>query len=207
MYNFFVQARIWRLAIQIASGFRANDFRKKWHVRNDVYGLVKWFIMNELSSILCSPCTLRHFVPCFAPFHRVKCHRLCARLPQIMHLFTITHFTLNYQQHQHSSLPFKQLAPFPWLTTPLPLRGGAGGEASFALPYFPFNYPPRHTHNCFTTQLGTSCTFDSPGLASESEVYPGFFAVRGNNAVGVVPFIPRHFIMAFHIENVQHLRR
>ena len=86
MYNFFVQARIWRLAIQIASGFGANDFRKKWHVRNDVYGLVKWFIMNELSSILCSPCTLRHFVPCFAPFHRVKCHRLCAHLPQTIFL-------------------------------------------------------------------------------------------------------------------------
>ena len=33
------------------------------------------------------------------------------------------------------------------------------------------------------------CTFDSPGLANESEVYPGSFAVSGNNAVGVVPFI------------------
>ena len=51
------------------------------------------------------------------------------------------------------------------------------------------------------------CTFDNPGLASESEVYPGLFAVRGNNAVGVVPFISRHFIAAFHAENVQHLRR
>ena len=50
------------------------------------------------------------------------------------------------------------------------------------------------------------CTFDSPGLTSESEVYPGSFAVSGNNAVGVVPFIPRHFITAFHAENVQHLR-
>ena len=56
-------------------------------------------------------------------------------------------------------------------------------------------------------QLGTSCTFDSPGLTSESEGYPGAFAVSGNNAVGVVPFIPRHFITAFHAENVQHLRR
>ena len=51
------------------------------------------------------------------------------------------------------------------------------------------------------------CTSDSPGLTSESVVYPGSFAVRGNNAVGVVPFIPRHFITAFHTENVQHLRR
>ena len=51
------------------------------------------------------------------------------------------------------------------------------------------------------------CTFDSPGLASDSEVYPGSFVVSGNNAVGVVPFIPRHVIAAFHAENVQHLRR
>ncbi|MBF1548102.1 MAG: lipopolysaccharide modification acyltransferase [Prevotella salivae] len=51
------------------------------------------------------------------------------------------------------------------------------------------------------------CTFDSPGLTSESEVYPGSFAVSCNNAVGVVPLIPRYFIVAFHAENVQHLRR
>ena len=51
------------------------------------------------------------------------------------------------------------------------------------------------------------CTSDSPGLTSESEVYPGSFAVRGNNAVGVVLFIPQCFITAFHSENVQHLRR
>ena len=51
------------------------------------------------------------------------------------------------------------------------------------------------------------CTFYSPGLASESEGYPGLFAVSDNNAVGVVPFIYWHFIVAFHIENVQHLRR
>ena len=51
------------------------------------------------------------------------------------------------------------------------------------------------------------CTYDSPGLTSESVVYPGLFAVSGNNAVGVVPFIYWHFIVAFHIENVQHLRR
>ena len=83
----------------------------------------------------------------------------------------------------------------------------AGGEASYALHDFTFYYQPRLAHNYFTTQLGTSCTFDSPGLTSESEVYPGSFAVNGNNAVGVVPFIPCHFIMAFHAENVQHLRR
>ena len=61
--------------------------------------------------------------------------------------------------------------------------------------------------NVTTTQRCKRCTSDSPGLTSESEVYPGSFAVRGNNAVGVVPFILWCFIAAFHAENVQHLRR
>ena len=61
--------------------------------------------------------------------------------------------------------------------------------------------------NVVTTQRCKRCTFDSPGLASDSEVYPGSFVGSGDNAVGVVPFIPRHFIAAFHTENVQHLRR
>ena len=61
--------------------------------------------------------------------------------------------------------------------------------------------------NALIAQRCKRCTFDSSGLTSESEVYPGSFAVRGNNAVGVVPFIPRHFIAVFHAENVQHLRR
>ena len=61
--------------------------------------------------------------------------------------------------------------------------------------------------NVATTQRCKHCTFDSPGLTSESEGYPGLFAVSDNNAVGVVPFIPRHFIAAFHAEKAQHLRR
>ena len=61
--------------------------------------------------------------------------------------------------------------------------------------------------NVATMQRCKRCTYDNPGLASESEVYPGSFAVRGNNAVGVVPFILWCFITAFHAENVQHLRR
>ena len=61
--------------------------------------------------------------------------------------------------------------------------------------------------NVLTMQRRRCCTFDSPGLASESEGYPGLFAVSGNNAVGVVPFIPRHFIAAFYAEKAQHLRR
>ena len=61
--------------------------------------------------------------------------------------------------------------------------------------------------NVMITQRCKRCTYDSPGLTSESEVYPGSFAVSGNNAVGVVPFIYWLFIAAFHAENVQHLRR
>ena len=61
--------------------------------------------------------------------------------------------------------------------------------------------------NALMVQRCKRCTSDSPGLTSESEVYPGLFAVRGNNAVGVVPFIPRYFVATFHVEKVQHLRR
>ena len=61
--------------------------------------------------------------------------------------------------------------------------------------------------NALMVQRCKRCTFDSPGLASDSEGYPGAFVVSGNNAVGVVPFIPQCFIAAFHTENVQHLRR
>ena len=43
----------------------------------------------------------------------------------------------------------------------------AEGEALFALHYFTFNYSQRHTHTCFISQLGTSCSFDSPGLARD----------------------------------------
>jgi len=48
----------------------------------------------------------------------------------------------------------------------------AGGEALFALHYFTLNYQPHHAHNCLTTQLGTSCSFDSPGVA-RNEPTPG----------------------------------
>ena len=61
--------------------------------------------------------------------------------------------------------------------------------------------------NALMGQRCKRCTFDSPGLASESEGYPGSIAASGNNAVGVVPFIYWLFITVFHAENVQHLRR
>jgi len=61
--------------------------------------------------------------------------------------------------------------------------------------------------NALMVQRRRCCAFDSPGLASESEGYPGVFAVSDNNAVGVVLFIYWHVIAAFHAEKVQHLRR
>ena len=61
--------------------------------------------------------------------------------------------------------------------------------------------------NMLMMQRCKRCTFDSPGLTSESEDYPGSFAISENNAVGVVPFIYSHFITAFHTEKAQHLRR
>ena len=61
--------------------------------------------------------------------------------------------------------------------------------------------------NALMVQRCKRCTFDSPGLTSESVVYPGSFAISEHNAVGVVPFILCRFIAAFHAENVQHLRR
>ena len=63
---------------------------------------------------------------------------------------------------------------------------------------FPMKFPL--ITNVLTMQRRRCCTFDSPGLTSESEVYTGLFAVSGNNTVGVVPFIYRHFIAAFHAE-------
>ena len=130
----------------------------------------------------------------FASFCAVFCLISSGKMPQIMRPFAANHFTLHYQWHQHNLLTSKQLPPFARLTTPLSLRRGAGGEALSALHYFPFNYPPRHTHNYFISQLrwycaiipmdefrninalmvqlGTSCSFDSPGLV-RNEPTPG----------------------------------
>ena len=146
-------------------------------------------------------------IVCFAVFYTMKCRKsfyvlLSTTSPPLINPKTTSSISMaNYSppsSGNHRSLFVK------------PAKRGkqrAGGGALFALHHFTFNYQPRHTHNCFISQLGTSCSFDSPELASESEGYPGAFAVSGNNAVGVVPFIPRHFITAFHAENVQHLRR
>ena len=62
----------------------------------------------------------------------------------------------------------------------------AGGEALFALHYFTFYYQPRLAHNYFTTQLGTSCSFDSPGLA-RNEPTPGQRS-QGDSTPSVLSF-------------------
>ena len=108
----------------------------------------------------------------------------------------------------------------------------AWGEALFPLHYFPFNYQPRHPHNCFISQLrwycaiipmdefrkinalmvqlGTSCSFDSPGLA-RNEPTLGKHS-QGDSTPSVLSFFcevtltMKHF-MADNAEKTQHLRR
>ena len=53
-----------------------------------------------------------------------------------------------------------------------PSSGKGWGEALFPLHYFTLYYQLCHPHNCFISQLGTSCVFDSPGLA-KNEPTPG----------------------------------
>ena len=108
----------------------------------------------------------------------------------------------------------------------------AGGGALFAFHYFTFNYQPRHAHNCFisqlrwycaiipmdefrninvlTTQLGTSCSFDSPGLA-RNEPTPGEHP-QGDSTPSVLSFFYEDMVimkpfMADYAEKAQHLRR
>ena len=86
----------------------------------------------------------------------------------------------------------------------------AGGGALFALYYFPFNYQSRHAHNCFTTQLGTSCSFDSPGLA-RNEPTPGKQS-QGDSTPSVLSFFCEGTLtikpfMADESKKAQHLRR
>ena len=99
----------------------------------------------------------------------------CGKKQQIIAWNNVNWFIFNCQQNHHNLLTFKQLPPFLGLTTPLSLRRGAGGEALFSLHYFTFYYQSCHPHNCFTTQLGTSCSFDSPGLARD-EPTPGEYS-------------------------------
>ena len=146
----------------------------------------------------------------FLPFHPIIYVISLCKTRHITRWFALNHFTLHYQQHCHPQLPFKQPPPFPRLTTPLPLRGGAEGEALFPSHYFIFNYQPRHPHNCFISQLGTSCSFDSPGLA-RNEPTPGKHS-QGDSTPSVLSFFYEGMVitklfMADNAEKAQHLRR
>ena len=106
----------------------------------------------------------------------------------------------------------------------------AGGGALSALHHFPFNYQPRHAHNCFISQLrwycaiipmdefrninalmvqlGTSCSFDSPGLA-RNEPTPGKRS-QGDSTPSVLSFFYEGTLtmkpfMADYAEKAQHL--
>ena len=51
----------------------------------------------------------------------------------------------------------KQLPPFPRLITPLPLRGGAGGEALFAFYINDIYIITPHVYSCFVVALAVDC--------------------------------------------------
>ena len=69
---------------------------------------------------------LRHFTQWFASFYAVKCVKWPCVLPCFTQWHATNHFTLYYQQRRHLQLTPKQHPPFPWLTTPLPLRRTIG---------------------------------------------------------------------------------
>ena len=56
--------------------------------------------------------------------------------------------------------------------------------------------------NVATTQRCKRYAFDSPGLTSESIVYPGLFVISENNAVGVVPFCLPYTISPLIINHI-----
>ncbi|WP_315449137.1 hypothetical protein [Segatella salivae] len=80
----------------------------------------------------------------------------------------------------------------------------------FAPNHFTLYYQPRHSHNCFISQLGTSCSFDSPGLA-RNEPTPGEHP-QGDSTPSVLSFFYEGTptmkpFMADYAEKAQHLRR
>ena len=132
------------------------------------------------------------------------------KIRQITRWNDANHFTTKYQQHRHPKLTSKQPPPFPRLTIPLSLRRGAGGEALFAFHYFTFCYQQRHTHNVLISQLGTSCSFDSPGLA-RNEPTPGKRS-QGDSTPSVLSFFYEGMLtmkplVTDYSKKAQHLRR
>ena len=137
---------------------------------------------------------MRHFTRFFAVFYMMKWHKSFYALLSISSSPPINPQTI-------SSIPMTNYSPpssgnYRSLFVKPAKRGKqrAGGEALYALHYFPFNFQPHHARNHFisqlrwycaiipmdefrninvlTTQLGTSYSFDSPGLA-RNEPTPG----------------------------------
>ena len=64
---------------------------------------------------------------------------------------------LHYQQYHQPQLIPKQLPPFQRVITPLPLRGGAGGEALFAFYINDICIITPHVYSCFLAALAVDC--------------------------------------------------
>ena len=64
---------------------------------------------------------------------------------------------LHNQQYQYHQLILKQLPPFQRVITPLPLRGGAGGEALFAFYINDIYIITPHVYSCFLMTLAVDC--------------------------------------------------
>ena len=64
---------------------------------------------------------------------------------------------LHNQQYQYHQLILKQLPPFQRVITPLPLRGGAGGEALFAFYINDICIITPHVYSCFLMALAVDC--------------------------------------------------
>ena len=137
---------------------------------------------------------LRQIIVCFAVFYTMKCINSFSFLLLAMATPLITPKTTSFISKANYSPPSS--GNHRSLFVKLAKRGKqrAGGEALYALHYFTFNYQQRHPNNCFNTQLrwycaiipmdefrninafmvqlGTGCSFDSPGLARD-EPTPG----------------------------------
>ena len=76
--------------------------------------------------------------------------------------------------------------------------------------HFTLHYKPCHLYNWFISQLGTSCSFDSPGLA-RNEPTPGKRS-QGDSTPSVLSFfyegtLTMKSFMADESKKAQHLRR
>ena len=115
---------------------------------------------------------LRHFIVRFAVFYTIKCRNSFSFLLSTMATPLITPKTTSSISKANYSSPSSGNHRSLFVKPAKRGKQRAGGEALYTLHHFTFNYQQCHPNNCFTTQLGTSCSFDSPGLA-RNEPTPG----------------------------------